>query len=498
MFNESNIKIICNCFFSLPLLSIVALPLVIPYFLIISLTVALSLVIAISIYFGRRYFIKRLNEEVDKRLESYIKVKEEVSHIKEGLDNPTGLKAKGDAKLVSKKFENVTVLFADIQGFTKIVEHLNPDQLIDELDKFFFQFDMVVDKYKIEKIKTIGDAYMAASGIPNKNSANPIEMILAALEIQRHMQKQREDHKEFWELRIGIHTGPVVSGKLGRSKTSSDIWGDTVNVASRMESSGVAGEINITGITYEMVKDFFICEYRGKMPIKYKGEIDMYFVRKISPNLSLNNLGEEPNTLFNIRLQQIRFNDIEEVIIKRFTDELSPKMYYHNADHTIDVITQTEIIGRGENVSEEELLILKTAALMHDVGFLISYNNHEINSVNIAKEILPIYQYTSEQIDTIVQLIEITRQGSKPTSRLEYIMKDADLDYLGRSDFMFISEKLHKELVEFQEDIAESEWFKKQHDFLSKHQYYTATAKKIRQINKEKHLEKVKEILSIQ
>ena len=487
-----------NCFFSIPLFLLIIPPLAIPYFLKITfLIVVIALAVSISFIFGRRYFFKRLNEEIDKRLENYIKVKEEASHIKEGLDNPTGIKTKGESKLVSKKYENVTVLFADIQGFTKIVEHLNPDQLIDELDKFFFQFDMVVDKYKIEKIKTIGDAYMAAGGVPNKNSTNPVEVVLSAMEIQRHMIKQKEDHKVFWELRVGIHTGPVISGKLGRSKTSPDIWGDTVNVASRMESSGVAGEVNITGITYEFVKDFFVCEYRGKMPIKYKGEIDMYFVRKIIPSLSVGGLGEEPNELFNVRLQQIRFNDIEEVIIERLTKELTQQMYYHNAEHTIDVITQIEILGRGENVSEEELLIIKTAALMHDVGFLVSYNDHETKSIEIAKEVLPAYQYSSAQIDAIVELIEVTRPEVKPANKLEYIMKDADLDYLGRSDFMRISEKLYKELIEFDKEITQIEWLKKQYGFLLKQQYYTDTAKQIRQINKEKHLEKIKEMLSI-
>ena len=494
MYNVIKRKI-SNCFFSFPLFLLIV-PLAIPRFLTVVLIIIGALLLSASFIFGRRYFFKRLNEEIDKRLENYIKVKEEASHIKEGLD-PAGIKTKGESKLVSKKYENVTVLFADIQGFTKIVEHLNPDQLIDELDKFFFQFDMVVDKYKIEKIKTIGDAYMAAGGVPNKNSTNPVEVVLSAIEIQRHMIKQKEDHKVFWELRIGIHTGPVISGKLGRSKTSSDIWGDTVNVASRMESSGVAGEINITGVTYEFVKDFFVCEYRGKMPIKYKGEIDMYFVKKILPALSVDGLGEKPNELFNIRLQQIRFNDIEEVIIQRLTNELSLRMYYHNVEHTIDVITQIEILGRGENVSEGELLILKTAALMHDAGFLISYDNHEARSIDIVKEVLPVYQYNSAQIDAIVQLIEVTRPEVKPTNKLEYIMKDADLDYLGRSDFMCTSENLYKELIEFDKEITQIEWLKKQYVFLLKHQYYTDTAKQIRQINKEKHLEKIKEMLSI-
>lgn len=452
------------------------------------------LIFTVAFFTGRWFFYKKLNEEVDKRVDDYIKVKEKVLEIKEGFDGTSSLPKGEKSKLSSKKYESVTVLFADIQGFTKIVEHLNPERLIDELDKFFFQFDMVIEKYRIEKIKTIGDAYMAAGGVPQKNSTNPIEVVIAALEIQEHMLIHKADQRDFWELRIGIHTGPVISGKVGRSKTNTDIWGDTVNIASRMESSGVAGKINITGATYHLVKDFFECEYRGKMPIKYKGEIDMYFVRRILPELSADENGKKTNELFRIRLQQIRFHDLEELIMERLKNELSPRMCYHNAEHTTDVILQVEILGRGEDVTEEELLLLKTAALMHDAGFLISYNDHEEVSINMTKELLPSFQYTSSQIDKIDQLIEITRPNSKPSNKLECIMKDADLDYLGRSDFVAVSEKLFKEIIEYKE-ITQSEWLKRQHDFFLKHRFYTATAKKMRQNNKDKHLEIIKQNL---
>jgi len=461
--------------------------------MVITVFIILLLVILSAMFFaGRKYFNKRLNQEVEKRVEEYIKVKEKVSHIKEGFDSIISQSTTQSTKLSSKKYDRVTVLFADIQGFTKIVEHLNPDRLIDELDKFFFQFDMVIEKYKIEKIKTIGDAYMAAGGIPQKNCTNPIEVVIAALEIQEHMLMHKVNQRDFWELRIGIHTGPVISGKVGRSKTNTDIWGDTVNIASRMESSGVAGKINITGATYELVKEFFDCEYRGKMPIKYKGEIDMYFVKSIIPELSINGTGKEANDLFKIRLQHIRFADLEETILERLKTELTPLMYYHNYEHVVDVLLQVEILGRSEKISEEELLLLKTAALMHDIGFLISYSNHETKSIELTKDILPSYQYTSDQIDKIVQLIGITSLKAKPVNKLEYILKDADLDYLGRSDYIVKSENLYKEIIEFGKEITYSEWQHQQEEFLLKHNFYTNSAKKMRQINKDKHLEKIR------
>lgn len=450
----------------------------------------------------RRNFYRRVEHEVNERLDQAMKIKEKSIRIRTGFDTESvSHSIDGTPKMVSRKYKSVTVLFADIQGFTKIVEHLNPEKLIDELDRFFLQFDMLVEKFRIEKIKTIGDAYMAAGGLPEKNSTHAIEVVLVAFEIQKYMLKlqeeQRHEHEDFWELRIGIHTGPVISGKVGRNKASPDIWGDTVNIASRMESSGVAGEINITGATYQQVKDFFICEYRGKMPIKYKGEIDMYFVRGIIPELSEEEMGKEPNALFAIRLQQIRFSDLEEAVLERLSHDLPRNMYYHNYKHTQDVVTQVEIIARGEGVTEEELLLLKTAALMHDTGFLISYDDHEDKSIELSKDVLARFHYTPTQINQIIQLIEVTKPKAKPSNKLQAILKDADLDYLGRLDFIHLSENLYKELMEFNGKMTPHEWTKKQFDFFSKHRYHTKTALKMRQINKEKQMEKLREMIEI-
>ncbi|HKK62444.1 MAG TPA: adenylate/guanylate cyclase domain-containing protein, partial [Bacteroidales bacterium] len=193
----------------------------------------------------------RLEEKIRLRLEPVLAEKEKSDKLVEDLLPKTTadeLKTSGRAK--SKKFELVTVLFSDIQGFTRIAEEMNPEILIDELDKFFFHFDSVVEKYNIEKIKTIGDAYMAAGGIPIKNSSNPVEVVLAGLEMQNYMKELKKQKADIWDLRIGIHTGPVITGVVGHKKLSYDIWGDTVNTASRMESSGEGGKVNISGITY--------------------------------------------------------------------------------------------------------------------------------------------------------------------------------------------------------------------------------------------------------
>jgi adenylate cyclase len=190
------------------------------------------------------------------------------------------LKEKGFAE--ARTFESVTVMFTDFKDFTKVAESLDAKSLVKEIDYVFRKFDEIITYYNIEKIKTIGDAYMAAAGLPIENSTHAADMVNAALEILETIEKIKTDRKNnglpFFEIRIGIHTGPVVAGIVGTKKFAYDIWGDAVNVASRMESSGEAGKINISGSTFELVKDKFVCVYRGKVTAKNKGEIDMYFV----------------------------------------------------------------------------------------------------------------------------------------------------------------------------------------------------------------------------
>jgi len=391
----------------------------------------------------------------------------------------------------------VTVLFSDIQGFTKISEQMESELLIDELDKFFLKFDTVVEKFNIEKIKTIGDAYMCAGGIPVKNRTNPVEVVLAAIEMQLFMKELKrtsdKSTSHIWDLRIGIDTGPVVAGVLGRSKISYDIWGGTVNTASRMEASGEAGKINITENTYMLIKDFFICQYRGKMPVKYKGEIDMYFVEGFKPHLSSDLKSQIPNANFFTQLQLLRVNDVEEFVLSKLEEGLPNNLYYHNIKHTIDVVTQVELIGRSEGVNDEEILMLKTAALFHDMGHLVNYDTHEEESVKLAKKILPEYQYSQQQINTICDLISATQMPPRPKNLLEEIMCDADLDYLGRTDFVPVSINLYKELHERNKIDSILEWNQMQLDFIKKHHYFTKTAQKLREVNKKNQLEVIRE-----
>lgn len=187
-----------------------------------------------------------------------------------------------DGHATPRSYESVSVLFTDFKGFTTIAEGMKPNDLVAELNTFFVAFDDIIERNNLEKIKTIGDAYMCAGGIPTPNSTHPVDIIRAGLQIQefmeQHNRKRKENNLPIWGLRVGIHTGPITAGVVGRKKYAYDIWGNAVNVASRMESNGEVGKVNISEATYQLVKDRFECTHRGKISAKNIGEIDMYFV----------------------------------------------------------------------------------------------------------------------------------------------------------------------------------------------------------------------------
>lgn len=276
-------------------------------------TIAFGLIIYSAIKYSNKRLREtklKLEEIVKERTNEIILQKKLIEKEKEQSDKlllnilpfkiAEELKTNGSA--TTKSFEMVTVMFSDFKDFTIIAEKIAPQQLIDHLNKCFMFFDDVCIRHNIEKIKTVGDSYMCAGGVPIKNKTNPVDVILAAFEIRDYINKEKKKQAEkgmmLWKIRIGIHSGPIISGVVGKKKFAYDIWGDTVNTASRMEQGSMPNKINVSGTTYELTKDFFDFTYRGKIPVKHKDDIDMYFVERIKKELSVDDEGKIPNQKF--------------------------------------------------------------------------------------------------------------------------------------------------------------------------------------------------------
>lgn len=428
-------------------------------------------------------------EDLLDKSEEYEKIADKISHQKLSAEEAAERQA-------ALKFNMVTVLYADFHGFRELIPEENPDNLIDQLDSFYMKFDDIISAHPIEKIKTIGDSYMCAGGIPNKNITNPIEVVLAGHQMLHHVRQANEATGRTWEIRLAIHTGPVTAFASGKHKISYDIKGDTVNIASRMESSGQNGQLFISVMTYELVKEFFECEYYGKLPVKYKGNLDIYNVKGILPELSENGEGIVPNEMFKTKFALIQFHDLQEVVLDILEKDLPSDLFYHNLKHTVDVVTEVELIGWAEGISDEDILILKTAALFHDIGHTISYDDHEYYGTEVARQILPKFNYAPEEIEKICQIIQSTKLPPQPKNILEEIICDADLDYLGRIDFIPVSNTLFEELHVRNKINSMNDWNKMQIKFISSHQYFTQTARKLREVNKQIQIERIKSLLT--
>ena len=441
--------------------------------------------------------IKKLEMMNENLFRDYQKIKALYEKV-----SPERLKVagNGEKKERSLKFNMATVLFADIHSLSRHTEGMNSSVIMDELDEIFFEFETIVAKYKIEKIKTIGDTYMCAGGIPAKNITNPVDVVMAAVEMRDFLEKfeikRRRADNRIWELKIGIHSGPVSAAISGRKKINYDIKGDTVNTASRVEAVSDNGIIVISVMTYELVKEFFGCEYFGKLPVKYKDDLQMYSVIGLKPEFSFNSEGVLPNELFRIKFGLIQFTDIQEIILDKLEMDLPGYLFYHNVKHTVDVVTEVELIGWGEGCSDEEILLLKTAGLFHDVGHTIDYDNHEYYGTQIAREMLPRFNYTSDQIERICSLIMSTKLPPRPTNLLENIICDSDLDYLGRSDFIPDSNTLYEELKAQNKMGSLNDWNKMQVKFISGHQYFTKTARSLREVNKRLQIERIQSLIT--
>ncbi len=241
--------------------------------------IGLVLLFLIALLIFRNYRIKvKTNHKLDQQK---AEIEQLVLNI---LPSEIANELKLNGQATPRNYESVSVMFTDFKDFTVHADKLAPQELVKELNTCFMAFDDIIEKYKLEKIKTIGDSYMCAGGIPTPDEKHAENIVNASLEVQQFIvqnnKRRTAQGLEPWDLRIGIHTGPVLAGVVGKKKYAYDIWGSTVNIASRMESNGVPGQVNISASVYEIIKDNFICSYRGKIYAKNVGEIDMYFVEK--------------------------------------------------------------------------------------------------------------------------------------------------------------------------------------------------------------------------
>ena len=442
--------------------------------------------------------LARLNQELEERIRKLEKENERLAGQIE--KHKTENQEVQPASESSLKFNMATVLFADIQQMEKTFEGIDSALVMDELDEIFYEFGSIAERYKIERIKTIGDTFMCAGGIPLKNITNPVEVVMAAMEMRNYLERyeteKRGGERRMWDLKIGIHTGPVTASVSGRKKISYDIKGDTVHNASRLESLSEHGSILISVMTWELVKEFFVSDFFGKLPVKYKGDLLVYEVRGLKPELSVDGKGMYPNGSFRIKFGLIQFTDLQEIILDKLEKELPDFVFYHNVKHTVDVVTEVELIGWAEGCSDEDILHLKTAALFHDTGITVSFDDHEFKGAEYAREVLPGYGYSPEQIERICSIIMATKLPPRPSNLLEEIICDSDLDYLGRSDFIPVSNTLFEELKAQNKMKDLNEWNKLQVKFISGHQYFTLTARRLREVNKKLQIERIRSLIA--
>lgn len=421
------------------------------------------------------------------------------------LPSETATQLKNFGKSTARDFNLVTVMFTDFVGFTGIAENMKAKELVHILDQHFKKFDQIIEDLDLEKIKTIGDAYMCAGGVPIRNRTNPIHCVLAAIRIQKYMKNHNEKAEKLgeqqWQLRIGINTGPVSAGVIGTKRYAYDIWGRTVNRAQRMEQYCTPGGIAISEDTFEYIQPYFTCIPKGVIPSKSGLKIQMYEVEGIKPELSVNAERVFPNEAFqqlvNLHFfSKINYLKAEKFILNKLKNELSPKLHYHSYEHSKDVTKQAERIALAEGITDEDLFLLKTAATYHDAGFIEKYDKNEVVGAKMAEEILPRFGYTKAHIERIKELIFVTEIPHQPKNRLEEIMCDADLDYLGRDDFHSIADLLRKELREHEKIKSDRQWDEIQVSFLTQHRYFTKTAIETRRAKKLQNLQEIRDRLA--
>ena len=408
-----------------------------------------------------------------------------------------------NGKFSPKRIEKGIVLFTDFVDFSLKSKTMKPLRLIHQLEKYFIKFDEIIAKYKLEKIKTIGDAYMALAGVTENHPEPAIRACMAALEIRDFIKTEIDialaTKSDFWEIRIGMHMGPLVAGIIGSSKYNFDVWGDTVNIAARAEASTKSGSISITTPIFQEIEPYFEINARGTVDIlKRGGTIDMFYLKSIKREFGMYSEGNAPSTDFRNKcgLTPVDFDNLRTHIINQLKSLLPEDMTYHTLSHTLDVEKSVVRYAKLEGLDKRDQLVLRTAALYHDAGFMLQYHKNEDLSIGMVKHALPRYGYSQEQVETICAIIHSTKRSVEPANLLEKIMCDADHDYIGRPEYHIVAKKLREELAIYEQVFTEPEWIQFQLEFLeNQHQYYTETANNIRLLSKTVRIAELKKQL---
>lgn len=406
-------------------------------------------------------------------------------------------------KFSPRRIDEGVVLFTDFVGFSKKATYTKPIELLKKLEEYFTKFDEIVERYDLEKIKTIGDSYMALAGVTEGNHKPAVRACLAALEMRDYLNNKKQlaiaMNQEYWEIRIGIHSGPLVAGIIGTKKISFDIWGDTVNIASRAEHHSEPGNITITDRVAGHVLSYFELEPRGEITVKHGSRVDMYFLNKLKESHCLYGEGKIANPRLRkvCGLIEMDFEHARRYVLNTLKSNLPDDLVYHDIKHTLNVEKSAERFANLEGVVGEDLILLKTAVLFHDAGFILKKEDNEEIAVQIMQNNLPRFGYSEEQIQEIACIIRSTVIGTEPESLLEMIICDADHDYLGRADYYAIANRLRKELAVHGTEMTELEWLKFQLEYLENiHQFYTQTAKNIRLPSKMVRIQEIKKKIS--
>lgn len=406
-------------------------------------------------------------------------------------------------KFSPKRVDKGVVLFTDFVDFSMKSKSIKPIKLVKRLEYYFTAFDEIVDRYKLEKIKTIGDAYMAIAGV-NEDNAEPIlRACMAALEMRNFIRNEKELaralKKDYWEIRIGMHAGPLVAGIIGSKRYSFDVWGDTVNIAARAQQFSGIDQITVTQVIHDASEAYFEMKNLGNVPIKKRGgTMETFELESLKSEHSLYRNGKVPSVELRILCQiaTVDFEHMRSDILNKLKSMLPDEVIYHDLGHTLNVEKAAMRLGRLEGLNDEEMLLLRTAALFHDTGFIFTYDHNEQYAVRLMEQMLPKYGFNEEQIREIRDMILATAPDVEPVGLLQEILCDADHDYLGRADYYVVASKLKQEMVAFGKDLSEEDWIRMQIEFLGEiHQFYTLTALNIRQKGKTNRLAELKTAL---